>query len=302
MKNILITGGSGFIGKNLINQLSVGEYKLKYNIFAPSHKEIDLLDKNQVMSYAADHDIDRVIHCANVGGNRKTSEADTLDKNLRMFFNICALEGGVERIIHFGSGAEYDKSRDLVQVKEEEFGKYIPKDAYGFSKYIMSQYIEKSQKILCLRLFGVFGKYEDYEYKFISNAMVKNLLGVPINIIKNVYFDYLYVDDCIKAVIGFLENTPKSKILNLASGIRIDLYTLANYINECGKNKVEINIINDGLNKEYTASNAKLIEETGGITITPHKEAVRKMFAYYESIIDNIDRNAIIEDRYVKRI
>ena len=39
MKNILITGGSGFIGKNLREQLQG-----KYNIYAPSHSELELLD------------------------------------------------------------------------------------------------------------------------------------------------------------------------------------------------------------------------------------------------------------------
>lgn len=55
-------------------------------------------------------------------------------------------------MIHFGSGAEYDKSKPIVKVKETDFGKVIPKDEYGFFKYICSKYIEKTDKIICLRI------------------------------------------------------------------------------------------------------------------------------------------------------
>ena len=79
---------------------------------------------------------------------------------------------------------------------------------YGFSKYLISQYIEKSDNCVCLRLFGVFGKYEDYEYKFISNAIVKNLLQMPIRIRQNVYFDWLYINDLMKIVAILSNMTP----------------------------------------------------------------------------------------------
>ena len=56
----------------------------------------------------------------------------------------------------------------------------MPGDAYGFSKYICAKYIERSERILDLRLFGVFGPYEDYTVRFISNACCRVLKGLPI--------------------------------------------------------------------------------------------------------------------------
>ena len=72
-----------------------------------------------------------------------------------------------------------------------------PLDEYGFYKSITSKYIEKSQRIVQLRIFGAYGEYENYRFKFITNAIVK-IFETSIVINKNVYFDYIYIDDLVK--------------------------------------------------------------------------------------------------------
>ena len=61
-------------------------------------------------------------------------------------------------------------------MRENYFGSFIPNDPHSFSKYIQSKYIEKNNNdhLYHLRLFGIFGKYEDYRYKFIENFKRKN--------------------------------------------------------------------------------------------------------------------------------
>jgi hypothetical protein len=54
--------------------------------------------------------------------------------------------------------------------------------------WVTSKYIEKSDSIVQIRIFGTYGEYENYRFKFITNAIVKNLLNLPIIINKNVYF------------------------------------------------------------------------------------------------------------------
>ncbi len=292
---ILVTGSSGFIGKNLTEYFSH-----TYHLFTPTHKELDLLDSQRVYRFIADNKIEYIIHAANVGGKRfDDHQGDIVGINLRMFFNIVRAQDLVKKIIYFGSGAEFDKSRPIKNVTEEDLGKRIPTDDYGFYKYVCSRYVNdlSDRKIVCLRLFGVYGKYEDYLWRFISNAIVKNLLLLPIDINKNVYFDYLYVNDLMKITDYFISHETKYNIYNAVSGTKIDLITFASKINALSSFKSKIIIRNQGLNMEYTASNARLTKEIKGFKFTSINEGISDLFAWYRKNINLIDRGKIVSQQ-----
>ena len=106
--------------------------------------------------------IDIIIHLANRGGGRDTLDMKNVTEyNLRIFFNIAKYEKNVKKIISFGSGAEYGKHKPIVEAKEEDYLNTQAFDEYGFYKSITSKYIEKSDKILQLRIFGAYGEYEN---------------------------------------------------------------------------------------------------------------------------------------------
>ena len=156
---VFITGANGFIGRNLCEHLAG-----KYELFTPSSKELDLLDEAAVRKYVQANDVDIIIHSANRGGSRDTADMKNVTEyNLRMFFNIARNSGEVDRVLYFGSGAEFGKHRNLHKVKEEQFDEVVPKDDYGFYKYVCNKHAEKSENIIKLRLFGAFGKYENYK-------------------------------------------------------------------------------------------------------------------------------------------
>lgn len=282
MKTILITGGSGFIGKNLVEV-----FKNKYKVLSPSHKELDLLKTDSVDDFFKKNKIDVVIHCALVGGSRpEEKENDSTNKNLRMFFNIIKNEDKFEKMINLGSGAEYDKSKPIVDVKEENFGKTIPIDEYGFLKYVCAKYIEKSDNIVSLRIFGLFGKYEDYRYRFISNAICQNLAGLPITINQNVYFTYVFIDDFVKIVDYFINNEAKDKFYNIGTSKKIDLLTIANIINDMSEKKSEIVVKNEGLNNEYTCNNERLKDELKDCNFTDIKDSIKDLYSWYKNVED----------------
>lgn len=286
MKNILITGANGFIGRNISEGL-----KTNYKIYTPNREELNLLDTNMVEEYINRNKFDVVIHCAtqNTLGKDRIFETEVLDRNLRMFFNLERCSEKYGKMYYFGSGAEYDKDFYIPHMPESYFDNSIPKDAYGLSKYIMSKVINNKSNIYNLRVFGVFGKYENWEHRFISNSICKVLKGIPISIRQNVYFDYLYINDLCKIMIWFIENNPKYKHYNICTGNKVDLTTISKKILKISKKQLDISIEKSGLNKEYTGDNSRLINEIGDFEFTSIDKAIEELYNYYLGINKDID-------------
>lgn len=280
MKKILITGGSGFMGKNLVEHFS--KNPKKYDILSPSHTELDLLDKAAVDDLFKKNKIDIIIHAANIGGKRNQNpNEDELKENLRIFFNIIEHKDEVKRIIFLGSGAEYGRTRNLADIKESDFGKIIPSDDYGFYKYACSKYIEKSDNIINLRIFGIFGKYEDYNVRFISNLICRDLNSLPIEINQNRVMDYICINDFCRIIEHFIENNPKEKFYNIGAKEHVDLISIAKKIEKISEKKFDIKIKKQGFDKEYTCNNKKLLKELKNFKFTDFKIALKELYSYY---------------------
>ncbi|MCX5706423.1 MAG: NAD(P)-dependent oxidoreductase [Candidatus Omnitrophica bacterium] len=301
--NVFITGARGFIGKNLVEYLNT-KHPEKYSLFYPYHNDLELLDTARVSKFIITNKIDIILHCASVGGTRKTAydigKTDIISKNLRIFFNLTHSLSMVKRVINFGTGAEYDMRHYKPCMPENYFDTFIPEDNYSFSKYVIAKYIENSEKIVNLRLFGVFGRYEDYEFKFISNSILKNLFGLPIIINQNVYFDYLYINDLMGIIEYFINHDAEHKVYNVVNGKTVDLVTIANKINKIAKRPSEIIVKNRGLNTEYSADNKRLLVELGGFRFTRLDKALRELYFWYKKNIKNIDPKVIEKDEYIK--
>jgi GDP-L-fucose synthase len=297
--NIFITGAHGFVGRNLTEYLTKTASHL---LFTPKSSELNLLDENAVDEYVSKHNIDIIIHGANRGGGRDTAEMnDVVHTNLRMFFNIAKQSTKVKKIIHLGSGAEYGKHKPIVDALEEDALLVLPHDDYGFYKSICARYIDKCDNIYNLRIFATYGKYENYQFKFISNAIVKNLLGLPIEIMQNVYFDYIDIDDMVPMIAYFIEHDGQYRTYNISKGEKVDLVTLARTINEVSAFKSEITVKNAGLNLEYTSFNQRIMKEYS-FHLSTHRETITRLMEYYRSILPEIDANEIRGDALAEKI
>ena len=290
-KKILLTGSSGFIGKNLKENWSD-----KYNIYCPKRSELDLLETQCVQNYLDRHQFDIVIHTANTNifQNINITESEILNNNLKMFFNLERCRNLYGRMYYFGSGAEYDMEHYIPDMKEEYFGTYIPKDPYGFSKYVMSKTCEQNNNIYDLRLFGVYGKYEEWERRFISNAICRALKGKNITIQKNIYFDYIWVNDLCCIMEWFVENVPSYKHYNVCRGKKIDLYSIACKIREILNIDCDIVVGETGWKKEYTGDNKRLLNEIGDFQFSGIDETIYDLYEYYRSNIDMFDETKLM--------
>lgn len=279
MKKMLITGASGFIGKNIRERLS-----LQYEILAPSRAELDLLDAGAVERYLDNQKLDIVIHAAvqRTLGLSEEHERQVLHNNLVMFCNLERCRDYYDKMIFLGSGAEYDKGTYLPLMKEEYFGHEVPSDDYGLSKYVMTKISESSSNIFNLRLFGVFGPYEDYNYRFISNSICKMLRGKDIVIHRNVRFDYLYIKDFCNILDKFLGIEPQFRNYNVCTGVPVDLLTIAELIQELLDTKNKIIVEKQGMGYEYSGDNSRIMQEIGEYQFMDMKRSIAELIDFYK--------------------
>jgi GDP-L-fucose synthase len=279
-ETVLITGAgpNGVTGRLIKSRLQDD-----YNILSPSSKELDLTDDAQVRTYFKEHKIDFIIHCAlyRANINETFSQAgDDLEKNLRMFYSLASQAQHVKKMIYFGSGAEYDKSKDIVNVSEDkDYGKSIPFNVYGFSKYIMNMYAVKSLNIYNFRMFGTINPYEPYTKNVLSNICMKAIKGKDIELNQNCLFSWVDIDDVITFIRYAFTHELNHHDYNLVNSHQCSIREMAEMINDINQSSLPISFKKSGLNLEYTASNARWISEYN-FELTPIKESLKKVYLH----------------------
>jgi nucleoside-diphosphate-sugar epimerase len=292
MTTLLITGASGFIGRNLAEQL-----QCHYNVAAPGRAELDLADEESVRRYLEPRRFDVVLHAATVRSNRMTGEPpNLLADNLRMFFNLVRHCDCFGRMFHFGSGAEFDRRHYMPRMSEDYFGAHTPADGYGLSKYVCAKYGETLEGVTNLRLFGVFGKYEDCRVRFISNACCRVIHGLPIVLRRDAMFDYLDVDDLATIVRWFIEHSAPERAYNVCTGAPTALSMLAQMVGEVSGRNPEIIVRKPGLGMEYSGDNTRLMAAMGGFRFTEMRESVGRLYAWYEAHRQEVDPALLVFD------
>ena len=172
---VLVTGSTGFIGRNLFEQLAG-----RHEVLAPPRRELDLLDGDGVRTWLRAHRPDAIVHSATTPGHRNAPPAPDLGwRNVKMFMHLAESRDCFGRLLVLGSGAEYDQRHYRPKLRESQAGEYVPADDTGLSKFTISRLVAQQPGWVHLRPFGVFGKHEDWEIRFISNALCKALFGLP---------------------------------------------------------------------------------------------------------------------------
>lgn len=278
---ILLTGGNGFIARNLFEGL-----ERAHKVTSLSRQKLDLLDAAKVFDYLKFGKFDVVIHAATYDAAPRHSKKDpskVLENNLRMFFNLARGGDYFDKMLYFGSGAEFARPHWAPKMKEDYFDRHVPLDQYGLSKYIMNKYARLSENIYNLRLFGVFGKYEDWRVRFISSACAQALFGLPIVVKQNVRFDYLHIDDLVNLTKWFIAHSPREKDYNLCTARSFSHLGLARKILKLAGKELDIVIKDKHSRVEYSGDNTRLLREVGRYEFKDMEGGLRELYGWYSA-------------------
>jgi UDP-glucose 4-epimerase len=290
---ILVTGGSGFIGRNLVEQLATS-----HEILAPSHAELDLIDSDAVARYLRKHPVEAIVHAATKPGHRNAKDATgLLFANTRMFINLGRWLRPSQKLIFLSTGAAYDSRHYVPKMGEDYFDVHVPVDDTGYSKYLCAKYVELFPNAVELRPFGVFGKYEDWEIRFISNAICKTLYDLPITIKRNRRMDYVYVDDLVAVIARLLTAWPAESAFNVTGDSSYELAELAERVRTVSGKDLPITIAAAGMDSEYSGSNQRLRTEIPNLELTPIDAAITRLYTWYEEHRDAIDPTLLRSDK-----
>jgi UDP-glucose 4-epimerase len=292
LQSIFLTGSNGFLGKHIHKHFS-----LKYRIVAPTRHELDLTNTSDVNHYFSLCDpVDFFINSAHAGVAKSSIklEKDYLNENLTLFKNVFNYGKNAKKFIQLGSGAEYSKPFYKDNMQEEDAGIFRPTDSYGLSKFFIGQLLEQQHtgRYVNLRLFGVFGPGEDFKTRFISNAIVRSLLNLPIIINQNSIFDYTYIDDFLKILYFFIGNHTQHISYNITSGEPISLIEIAQIVHDLTNNPYDLIIKNNLIKENYTGSNERLIKFLPkNFTFTPINSAIEKLIHWYDQYLFQLNRD-----------
>ena len=290
---VLITGGSGFIGRNLAEHLTGS-----FLVVVPSRRELDLLDVDAVDRFFGSTHIDFVVHSATTPGHRNAQPVmDLVERDMRMFAALIRNRERFRKMVFISSGSVYGRRHYLPKMKEEFFGSYIPDDSAGFSKYCCACWSEHIEGVVELRPFGVFGKFEDYAIRFISNAICKVLFDLPVTIKQNRKFDYIHITDLVRVIERCLREDIPSQSYNVTPESAVELKTLAQMVTQVTGRDAPILIKEPGMGLEYSGDNARLQKTFPGLKLTPLDKSIAELYVWYQARKHTINQDLLLKDR-----
>jgi UDP-glucuronate 4-epimerase len=260
MKNILVTGGSGFIGSNLCEKLlqqgqkiiNIDNFNDYYDPLVKRNNiskailnlgytliEGDILDTKLLDNIFKSFDIDKVVHLAAIAGVRNSinNPINYVDVDIKGTVNLLEMcrKYNITKFIFASSSSVYGASKLPFKEDDSLTNQVSP---YAASKYCGEVFcrtynILYGMPIICLRFFTVYGPRQRPDmaiYKFTD--LIDRDMEITVYGDGSSSMDYTYIDDITDGIVSSLELDCSFEIFNLGSSDPIKITELIKIIEE----------------------------------------------------------------------
>lgn len=300
---ILLTGGNGFVGSRVYEELLKAGAK-KENIFRPRSKELDLRIAEHAKKAVRGKDL--VIHlAANVGGigYNRDFPGQLFYDNLTMGLNLVEASrlAKVKKFVQVGTVCAYPKFPEHIPFKEEDLWKGYPEETnapYGIAKLALLEMIQAYRRqygfngiyLLPTNLYGP-GDNFDPKSSHVIPALIKKFVEAKQQSSPEVVVwgtgkasrEFLFVDDAARAIVLAAQKYDKSEPVNIGSNNEVKIKQLVEMIGEVTGFKGRIvwdKTKPDGQpRRKLNVSKAK--KEFGFVSKVGFKQGLKKTIEWY---------------------
>jgi len=316
-KNVLVTGGSGFVGVNLIKKL----LSLGARVRATIHKKPPVLNDSKIEYVNCDllvmddckrivADMDYVFMCAaNTSGAAVIAAAPLVHVTPNIIMNSQMLEAAynakIKKFVWLSSNAAYPPTGD-IPVKEEEMFNGDPHDVYfgvGWMKRyteilcrLYSKKLNTKMATVVVRPSNIYGPYDDFDFAT-SHVMAATIRKVverhnPIKVwgTGNDVRDWIYIDDFIEALVLAAEKINTYDPVNIGFGIGYSIKEVLKILFELENWKdpvVEFDPAKPSMIPKRLIDITKAQRLLGFKATTDIREGARKTIEWYKSNRNN---------------
>ena len=246
---IMVTGANGQLGQEFQNNIS----KSKDEYYFTDKLELDITNKNHILNYVSDNQIDLIINCAAYANVNKSET----NKNQVIKVNSDAVKNLVEvceekkiKMIHFSTDYVYNSS-SLNPIKEDS--NINPINYYGYSKREGEKIIEKSSsQSIIIRTSWL---YSIYGNNFVKTIIKKGKNSDKVYVVSDQFGCPTYSKDLVNFIFNIINSNKlkKHKVYNFSNEGYTNWYDFTKKIFEL--KKIHCSVI--AVDSDYYKSIAK---------------------------------------------